>query len=197
MEESILFAKKYLEDLLSFFGLNTDVYATSSEDVIELSVPSTHMNGFLIGQHGDTMRSLQYLVSTALSNNGHSYTRVNVDIADYKKNRQDRLAQQSLQWIEKVKSSGQNFELQPMNPADRRTIHKVAGEHGLTTESVGFGRDRHVIIKPQPQDDVNEEAEVAEKSEDVAEEKPKKSKKPTKSTKEPKKVKKPTKKTKE
>ena len=59
MEESILYAKKYLEDLLSFFGLNTDVRATNSEDeVIELHVPSTHMNGFLIGQRGETMHAM-------------------------------------------------------------------------------------------------------------------------------------------
>ena len=58
MEESIQYAKKYLEDLLSFFGLNTDIYATNSDDeVIELHVPSTHLNGFLIGQRGDTMRA--------------------------------------------------------------------------------------------------------------------------------------------
>jgi spoIIIJ-associated protein len=146
VEESILFAKKYLEDLLSFFGLNTDVYATSDEEVIELSVPSTHMNGFLIGQHGDTMRSLQYLVCTALSNGGYTCTRVNVDIADYKKGRQDRLAQQAMQWIDKVKQTGKPFQLAPMNAADRRIIHKVADENGLTTESFGFGRDRHVVI---------------------------------------------------
>ena len=56
MEESIIYAKKYLEDLLSFFGLNIDVHATRDDEVMTLSVPSTHMNGFLIGQHGDTMR---------------------------------------------------------------------------------------------------------------------------------------------
>jgi spoIIIJ-associated protein len=148
MEESILFAKKYLEDLLSFFGLNTDVRATSDEEVIELSVPSTHMNGFLIGQHGETVRSLQYLVCTALSNGGYECSRVNVDIADYKKSRQDRLAQQSLVWIDRVKSSGKSYELAPMNAADRRIVHKVADEHGLTTESIGFGRDRRVVISP-------------------------------------------------
>ena len=48
---------------------------------LQLSVPSTQLNGFLIGQHGETMRSLQYLVSTALKNNGHEYPRVNVDVA--------------------------------------------------------------------------------------------------------------------
>ncbi|HEX5395287.1 MAG TPA: hypothetical protein VFW52_02995, partial [Candidatus Saccharimonadales bacterium] len=51
IEEAIQYAKKYLEDLLSFFGLNTDVYATTEDhEVIELNVPSTHLNGFLIGQ---------------------------------------------------------------------------------------------------------------------------------------------------
>lgn len=45
-EESISFAKKYLEDLLTFFGLNTDVITHCNEDVIELAIPSTHLNGF-------------------------------------------------------------------------------------------------------------------------------------------------------
>jgi spoIIIJ-associated protein len=171
MEESITFAKKYLEDLLSFFGLNTDVRATSDEEVIELSVPSTHMNGFLIGQHGETVRSLQYLVSTALSNGNYTCTRVNVDIADYKKSRQDRLAQQSIVWIERVKSSGKPYELQPMNAADRRIIHKVAGEHGLSTLSAGFGRDRHVVLSPATAVKAEDEEEVAEVK-DVAQEQP-------------------------
>jgi spoIIIJ-associated protein len=149
MEASIQFAKKYLEDLLSFFGVNINVYASSSdEEVIELSVPSTHLNGFLIGQHGDTMRSLQFLVSSALKNNEYEVTRVSVDIADYKKQRADRLAEHGLEWINEVKSNGQPKDLRPMNAADRRVIHKLAAEHGLATESVGESRDRHIVLKP-------------------------------------------------
>lgn len=149
MEESILYAKKYLEDLLSFFGLNTDVYATNSDDeVIELHVPSTHLNGFLIGQHGDTMRAMQFMVSNALKNNDYEVSRVNIDIADYKKQRSDRLSEQAKDWLDKVKSSGKPMHLKPMNAADRRTIHKLADEHGLTTESEGEGRDRHIVLKP-------------------------------------------------
>lgn len=168
MEESIQFAKKYLEDLLSFFGLNIDVYATSEDDIIELSVPTSHMNGFLIGQHGDTIRSLQYMVSTALKNNNYQYVRVNVDIADYKKTHQEHLAEQVLPWIEKVKSSGQPMELRPMNPADRRVVHKVADDHGISTESIGFGRDRRVILKPLA-DTADTEPEADESSEEPEE----------------------------
>lgn len=151
MEESIQYAKKYLEDILSFFGLNTDVYATTEDDeVIELNVPSTHLNGFLIGQRGETMRALQFMVSNALKSNGYEYTRVNVDIADYKKSRADRLAAKAQAWIDKVKETKEPLHLKPMNPTDRRTVHKLADQHGLVTESEGEGRDRHVVLKPSP-----------------------------------------------
>ncbi len=146
MEEAITYAKKYLEDLLSFFGLNTDVYATSDDEVIQLNVPSTHLNGFLIGQRGENMRSLQYLTSTALKNNNFAFNRVNVDIADYKKQRADRLREKAEGWISKVKETKQPLQLEPMNAADRRVIHQLAADHGLKSESAGFGRDRHIVL---------------------------------------------------
>jgi len=149
IDEAIAYAKKYLEDILSFFGLNTDVHATTEDDeVIELDIPSTHLNGFLIGQHGDTMRSLQFVVSSALKNNGYIHNRVNVDVAEYKKQRADRLVETAQDWIKKVQDSGEPFDLQPMNAADRRIVHKAAGEAGVLTESVGEGRERHVVLKP-------------------------------------------------
>jgi spoIIIJ-associated protein len=149
MEESIQYAKQYLEDLLSFFGLNTDVHATNSDDeVIELQVPSTHLNGFLIGQRGETMHALQFLTSSALRSQGYEITRVNVDVAEYKAQRADRLRDKALEWVDEVKTSGKEKHLQPMNASDRRVVHKLASEHGLQTESEGVGRDRHIVIKP-------------------------------------------------
>ena len=149
MEEAIIYAKKYLEDLLSFFGLNTDVHATTEDnEVIELDIPSTHLNGFLIGQHGDTLRALQYTISTALKNQSYSHTRVNVDVASYKKGRADPIAKQAEEWFKEVRDSGKAKDLAPMSPADRRAVHKAAEEWGLTTESTGEGRDRHIVIKP-------------------------------------------------
>lgn len=150
MEDSILYAKKYLEDLLSFFGLNTDVHATSEDDVIELEVPSTHLNGFLIGQKGENMRSMQFLVSSALKNQGYEFTRVNVDVAEYKKQRAQRLAQTAEEWMKKVKETGEPMELEPMNAADRRTVHKLAQEWGVTSDSEGEGRDRRIVLKATP-----------------------------------------------
>jgi spoIIIJ-associated protein len=149
VEAAIQYAKKYLEDMLSFFGLNTDVYATTEDnEVIELNIPSTHLNGFLIGQRGETMRSLQFIVSSALKNQNYATNRVNVDVAEYKKQRSERLAVAAEEWVKKVKETGEPYEVKPMNAADRRTVHEWPSEAGLASDSVGEGRDRHIVLKP-------------------------------------------------
>ncbi|HET8669641.1 MAG TPA: R3H domain-containing nucleic acid-binding protein, partial [Candidatus Saccharimonadales bacterium] len=92
--------------------------------------------------------AFQFLVSNALKNQGYEYTRVNVDIADYKKQRADRLAKRAEEWVQEVKKSGKPMELKPMNAVDRRTVHKLAQEYGLESESIGEGRDRRIVLKP-------------------------------------------------
>ncbi len=146
-EESITYAKKYLEDTLSFFGLNIEVKASADEDVIELKVPSTHLNGFLIGHNGDTLRSLQFLVSTTLRNHDALLSRINIDIADYKAQRADRLVSKIKDTLEAIQKSGESHSLEPMNAADRRVVHQAVSEYpDLQTHSEGEGRDRHIVI---------------------------------------------------
>ncbi|MEX2014366.1 MAG: R3H domain-containing nucleic acid-binding protein [Candidatus Saccharimonadales bacterium] len=148
IEEAIQYAKKYLEDLLSFFGLNIEVHATNSDDeVIELQVPSTHLNGFLIGSKGETMHALQFLTSCALKSGEYAMNRVNVDIAEYKAQRAERLREKAETWVAEVKESNEPMSLRPMNASDRRVIHKLASEQGLITESEGTGRERHIVLK--------------------------------------------------
>jgi spoIIIJ-associated protein len=145
-DDSITFAKKYLEDLLSFFGINVAVAAHVSDGVIELSVPSTEDNSLLIGRNAETLRSIQYLVSTTLRNKNAELSRVNVDIADYKKQRAEKLAAQAREWIEEVRRTGDSH-VADLNAADRRIVHHVAAEYDdIHTFSEGEGRDRRLII---------------------------------------------------
>ena len=145
-EASIAYAKKYLEDLLSFFGVNVDIEAHVEGDVIELSVPSTESNSILIGRNAETLRSLQYTVSTTLRNQDAALVRVNVDIADYKKQRSDKVAEKARGWIEKVRESGDSH-VANLNAADRRVVHQVASEFDdIETFSEGEGRERRIII---------------------------------------------------
>lgn len=147
-EASINFARTYLEDILAFFGLNTVVSVTCEEEVIELSVPSTHLNGFLIGQQGATLKALQSLIAGALRNQDAELWRVSVDIADYKKQRAERLEGQVREWCQHAMDSGEPMHLKPMSPADRRIVHRVVSEYpSLNTLSEGDGRDRHVVLR--------------------------------------------------
>lgn len=145
-QQSIEFARTFLQDIISFFGENIDVEAGVEGDVIELYVESSDLNSILIGRNAETLRSLQYLVSTALRNKDASLTRVNVDIADYKKQREEKIAEKARGWIEEVRATG-NSHIARINAADRRIVHRVASEYSdIRTYSEGEGRDRHIII---------------------------------------------------
>ena len=147
-DQAIEDARKFLEDILSFFGLNAVVTATSEEDVIELSVPSTHLNGFLIGQHGETLRALQAMVSTMLKSKQAELNRVNIDIADYKKHRAEKLLEQLDEWVSKVRETKEPLALSPMNGADRRTIHRGLEDYSdVSSHSEGEMRERHIVLE--------------------------------------------------
>lgn len=145
-DESIRFAAKYLEDLLSFFGINVAVTSTMDDEVIQLAVPSTSLNSLLIGKNADNLRALQHIVSMALAAREAEVTRVNVDVASYKKQRADRLAEKAETWIDKVRTTGESMTIN-LNAADRRVVHKVAQDYSdIETHSEGEGRERKLII---------------------------------------------------
>ena len=152
-EESIAYAKKYVEDILSFFGLNTDVRVGADEDVIEMSIPSTHLNAFLIGQHGETLRNLQQLVSMTLRTKEAELFRINIDVADYKRQRNDRLVVQAEDWVKKVRETGETMHLKPMSPAERRVVHQAVSDYSdVETHSEGEGRDRHIVLSKKSEE---------------------------------------------
>lgn len=145
-QQSIEFAKKYLEDLLTFFSVNIDVEASVNEDVIELNVPANDSSSLLIGRGAETLRSFQYIISTTLRNKDAALQRVNVDIAGYKKQKAEKLAEEARGWIEGVRKSGDSY-IADLNAADRRIVHRVAAEFDdVETFSEGEGRDRRLII---------------------------------------------------
>lgn len=145
-EESLEFARTYVADLLTFFGINVEVSAQLEDDVIEISVPSTEVNSLLIGRGAETLRSLQFLVSTVLRNKGAAVDRVNLDIADYKRQRADRLAEKARGWIAEVQKTGTSH-VERLNAADRRVVHQVAAEYtDIKTFSEGEGAERRITI---------------------------------------------------
>ena len=150
-DESIRFATKYVEDLLSFFGINVAVYSTIEDDVIQLSVPSTSMNSLLIGKNANNLRALQHIVSMTLVARNAEVTRVNIDVADYKRQLADKIEHQAEQWIRQVRATGKERILD-LNAADRRVVHRFASDYSdIETFSTGEGRERrlHIVKKAE------------------------------------------------
>ena len=145
-QQSIDFAQKFLQDIISFFGENIEVTASQEDDIIELYVETSDLNSILIGRNAETLRSLQYIVSTALRNQNAELMRVNVDIADYNKQREEKIAEKARGWIEEVRATGNSYVAR-INAADRRIVHQVATEYeDIRTSSEGEGRDRQIVI---------------------------------------------------
>ena len=132
--------------MLSFFGINVAGSSTIDDEVIQLSVPSTSLNSLLIGRNADNLRALQHIVSMALISKEAEVTRVNVDVANYKKQRATRIAEKAENWISKVRETGEPMEIN-LNAADRRIVHKIAQDYSdIETHSEGEGRERKLII---------------------------------------------------
>ena len=145
-EESVAFAQKFIADIVSFFGENLEVSVVVEEETILLTVETSDLNSILIGRNAETLRSLQYLVSTALRNRDAVITRVSLDIADYKRQREEKVAEKARGWIEEVRATGDSH-IAFINAADRRIVHQVATEYSdIRTYSEGEGRDRRIII---------------------------------------------------
>ena len=143
---TIQFVKKYLEDIIAFFDLNLDVAVSVEDDIVVASIPSSERNSLLIGRGAETLRGLQSLLSATLRSQDAALTRVSIDIADYKKQHAEKVAEQARQWIAEVRETS-NSKVLDLNAADRWTVHHVASEYSdITTHSEGEGRDRRLII---------------------------------------------------
>lgn len=144
--QTIKFAKQYLEDLLTFFDLNLDVDVKIEDDIVVAAVPHSDKGSILIGRNAETLRSIQYLLSATLNNAGAPVSRVNLDIADYKKQHAEKIIEKARGWIEEVRRTGES-KIVNLNAADRWTVHHLASEYSdIETHSEGEGRDRQLII---------------------------------------------------
>jgi len=147
--DTVSYARQRLEELIAFFGANVEVEVDVTDDGIELSIGSSPISPRLIGHRGDTLRATEFLVGQMVKRHDPLAPRVLVDIAGYKRSRREALEQMAAEVAARVKESGAEEELKPMNPAERRIVHMVLREiDGIESESRGTDRTRHIVVKP-------------------------------------------------
>ena len=142
-------AKKFLEGIFRSIGLTVSMEKMMNRDRILLNLQGEGL-GILIGKHGRTLNSLQYLTNLAAGKLYHHRYFVLLDVENYRIRREQTLTMLALRLAEKAKRTGAPVELEPMDPGERRMIHLALQEDdAVTTESEGEGSYRHVVILPK------------------------------------------------
>ena len=105
-------------------------------------------SGLLIGRRGETLRALQFMVKFIVGKRLEARARVMIDVEGYQERRYQSLTSLARSVAQRVASSGRPVNLEPMPPDERRIVHVALADHpSVTTESVGIGDERQVVIK--------------------------------------------------
>lgn len=139
--------KTFLVSVLRSMDINADIDIKEENDIININLKGPKM-GLVIGYRGETLDSLQYLVSLVVNkNHENSYKRVVLDAENYRQKREETLIKVAQKTAYKVKKSGRPYKLEPMNPYERRIIHSALQEYtDIKTYSEGEEPFRRIII---------------------------------------------------
>ena len=141
-------AKKFLNDVFAAMNMTVVVEIKYDEENKEMDVDlSGDDMGVLIGKRGQTLDSLQYLVSLVVNKESEDYIRVKVDTENYRERRKETLENLAKNVAYKVKRTRRPVSLEPMNPYERRIIHSaLQNDKYVTTHSEGEEPYRKVVI---------------------------------------------------
>ncbi|MCL4544253.1 MAG: Jag N-terminal domain-containing protein [Chloroflexi bacterium] len=148
-DELIETALGILQELLELLHLEGEVEVRSRSYPLTINVHGEDL-GILIGHHGDTLASLQLLVNLLVSRKMGRWTRVVVDVEEYRLRRERTLRQLAARTAERVHRTRQAVTLEPMPSNERRVVHlALQGDRYVSTHSVGEGDNRKVVISPR------------------------------------------------
>lgn len=141
-------AKKFLRDVLQAMDIKAEIRLKDTNEGLYINLSGPKM-GIIIGRRGQTLDSLQYLVSLVVNKDKDrdGFIKVILDTEDYRKKREETLQRLAKRLAERVQKTGKKVELEPMNPYERRIIHYTLQEFkDITTFSEGEEPYRKVII---------------------------------------------------
>lgn len=141
-------ANQFLRDVLTAMNVKAEIRIKEENNVINVNLTGPNM-GVIIGYRGETLDSLQYLVSLIV-NKGHEteYKRVVLDTENYRAKREETLKRLADKTAYKVRKTGRCYKLEPMNPYERRIIHSaLQNDQYVDTYSEGDEPHRRVVIE--------------------------------------------------
>lgn len=148
-DESVAKAREFLQKVFNAMKIDVvmEKFVNKNDGTVTFKLHGADM-GILIGKHGQTLDSLQYLTNLVANKNSAERVRVIIDVEDYRDRRIETLNRLAYRLADKVKRSGERVALEPMNPHERKIIHMaLQNDRRVTTLSEGDEPYRHVVIE--------------------------------------------------
>jgi spoIIIJ-associated protein len=151
--EAMAAAKEILEQLMTYLEFDVNVEIKPGE-TNRLNVSGEgdekEILGALIGRKGERLSALQHLVNLLLSKKVGEWTRILVDVEDYRGRRERQLRDLANRAAERVMQTGKMLQLEPMPALERRWIHLALRDHDrVATQSIGEEPNRRVVVLPR------------------------------------------------
>ena len=152
--EALAAGQEILSTLMSHLGFDVRVEVETG-DTSRLNVVGDGEEkdalGALIGRKGERLSALQHLVNLMLSKKMGGWTRVLVDVEDYRGRRERQLRDIAMRAAGRVVETGKMLQLEPMPALERRWIHIALRDHpDVITQSIGEEPNRRIVVLPRP-----------------------------------------------
>ncbi|EYE88644.1 DNA-binding protein [Fervidicella metallireducens AeB] len=144
-------ARNFLREVLDKMKIKCEIHIKDEDDTLKVNLVGPRM-GILIGYRGETLDSLQYLLSLVVNKNNkeNEYKKVILDTENYRKKREETLIRLADRLAYKVKRYNKSITLEPMNPYERRIIHAALQNNpNVKTHSEGEEPFRKVVVEPR------------------------------------------------
>lgn len=137
----------FFKNIASYMNINIETEIIETDGIFNVVLVSNN-NSILIGKEGKTLNCLQTLIRQSIKNNTELLIKLNLDVSNYKIKKLKNIERLVKGIAKDVEDTQMSVSLDSMNSYERRLVHKIIDEYpSLTTESVGEGKDRHVVIK--------------------------------------------------
>jgi spoIIIJ-associated protein len=141
-------AKFITNQMLSMMGISCQVNVAENSNSIQVQIETAGTDGLLIGKHGRTLRSFQYLLNRMMAQSGER-KKIVLDVSGYRKRREEFLTAKAASLAKNVRSAGRRIKMAPLEADERRIVHvALQSEPDIRTYSVGQGRVKSVVVAP-------------------------------------------------
>lgn len=137
--------------IFSMLGINPDfkIVNDKKNESIDINIDAKEEAGLLIGKRGETLNSLQYILTLIVMRKVGDWQRVVVNIGDWREKQEEYLKNLALQAADRARVTGEVQNLYNLNPSQRRIVHMVLSEEkDIKTESEGEGIERYLVVRP-------------------------------------------------